>query len=80
MLQVDLHPFMTRKAIVAICQEHDIALEAWGPLVRGYRFKHASVVQLAAKYRKEPAQVLLRYSLQKVRPLVVELVQWCLQQ
>jgi len=63
--QVDLHPFMTRTDIVAMCRKHDIALEAWAPLVRGYRFKHPSVVRLAQKYGKEPAQILLRYSLQK---------------
>ena len=75
---------MTRTDIVAICKEHNIALEvrclqcdarwhhfmhfrqAWGPLVRGFRFEHPSIIGLAAKYGKTPAQVLLRYSLQKV--------------
>jgi len=63
--QVDLHPFMTRTDIVSICRQHGIALEAWAPLVRGYRFKHSSITGLARKYSKDPAQVLLRYSLQK---------------
>ena len=40
--------------------------QAWGPLVRGFRFEHPSIIGLAAKYGKTPAQVLLRYSLQKV--------------
>ncbi|KAI0806143.1 aldo-keto reductase [Irpex lacteus] len=63
--QVDLHPFMTRTDIVEICQKHNIALEAWGPLVRGLRFRHPSIVSLAEKYNKSAAQVLLRYSIQK---------------
>jgi len=63
--QIDLHPFMTREDIVAICKEHNIALEAWAPLVRGFRFTHPAIASLAKKYHKEPAQVLLRYSLQK---------------
>ncbi|OBZ72303.1 putative oxidoreductase C2F3.05c, partial [Grifola frondosa] len=63
--QVDLHPFMTRTDIVAFCNEHDIALEAWAPLVRGLRFRHPSLRNLSKKYNKEPAQILLRYSLQK---------------
>ncbi|KAJ7895114.1 Aldo/keto reductase [Mycena leptocephala] len=63
--QIDLHPFMTRSAIVKFCQEHMIALEAWAPLVRGLRFDHPSIVSFARKYNKEPAQVLLRYCLQK---------------
>lgn len=67
--QVDLHPFMTRTDIVAMCEKHDIALEAWGPLVRGLRFKHPSITSLAKKYDKQPAQILLRYSIQKARVL-----------
>ncbi|KAJ7183303.1 aldo-keto reductase [Mycena filopes] len=63
--QIDLHPFMTRSEIVKFCQEHKIALEAWAPLVRGLRFDHPSVASLARKYNKQPAQVLLRYCLQK---------------
>ncbi|KAI8980146.1 Aldo/keto reductase [Trametes punicea] len=63
--QIDLHPFMTRQEIVAFCREHDIALEAWGPLVRGLRFRHPTIVALAEKYNKEPSHILLRYSLQK---------------
>ncbi|KAJ7666299.1 aldo-keto reductase [Mycena rosella] len=63
--QIDLHPFMTRSAIVKFCQEHTIALEAWAPLVRGLRFEHSSIVSLARKYNKEPAHILLRYCLQK---------------
>ncbi|KAI0714274.1 Aldo/keto reductase [Cerioporus squamosus] len=63
--QIDLHPFMTRTEIVAFCRKHGIALEAWAPLVRGLRFRHPKIVALAEKYKKQPAQVLLRYSLQK---------------
>ncbi len=58
---------MTRTDIVEICQKHNIALEAWGPLVRGLRFRHPSIVSLAEKYNKSAAQVLLRYSIQKVQ-------------
>ncbi|KAI0649181.1 Aldo/keto reductase [Trametes meyenii] len=63
--QIDLHPFMTRTEIVAYCRRHNIALEAWAPLVRGMRFRHPKLVELAKKYDKEPAHVLIRYSLQK---------------
>ncbi|KAI0368608.1 Aldo/keto reductase [Pilatotrama ljubarskyi] len=63
--QIDLHPFMTRTDIVNFCKKYDIALEAWAPLVRGLRFRHPKIVELAQKYKKEPAHILLRYSLQK---------------
>ncbi|EJF64727.1 Aldo/keto reductase [Dichomitus squalens LYAD-421 SS1] len=63
--QIDLHPFMTRTDIVAFCRQHNIVLEAWAPLVRGLRFRHPKIVALAEKYKKDPAHVLLRWSLQK---------------
>ncbi|KAK1221941.1 hypothetical protein PQX77_015231 [Marasmius sp. AFHP31] len=63
--QIDLHPFQTRKDIVSLSRKHEITLEAWAPLVRGLRFDHPEIVRLSLKYKKEPAQVLLKYSLQK---------------
>lgn len=42
-------------------------MEAWAPLVRGFRFDHPSIAALADKHKKTPAQILLRYSLQKAR-------------
>ncbi|KAG8810964.1 hypothetical protein FRC17_002685, partial [Serendipita sp. 399] len=62
--QVDLHPFMTRDAIVELCRKHNIVLQAWAPLVQGQRFKHPTIVELARHHSKTPAQVLIRYSLQ----------------
>jgi diketogulonate reductase-like aldo/keto reductase len=44
--------------------------------VRGLRFSHPSIAALAEKYGKTPAQVLLRYSLQKVRPPVPVTLSW----
>lgn len=67
-MQVDLHPFMTRTDIVEYCTRHGILLEAWAPLVEAMRFNHPTITKLANIYDKEPAQILLRYSLQKVCP------------
>jgi len=63
--QIDLHPFMARSQIVTLCRKHGIHLEAWGPLVRGLRFKHRVIAKAAAAHNKTPAQILLRYSIQK---------------
>ncbi|PAV16031.1 aldo-keto reductase [Pyrrhoderma noxium] len=56
---------MTRNALVDFRKSHGIALEAWGPLVRGYRFDHPAIVKLSEKYKRSAAQVLLRYLVQK---------------
>ncbi|BGP15108.1 hypothetical protein JCM10213v2_003063 [Rhodosporidiobolus nylandii] len=63
--QIDLHPFMVREELVQYCKSKGIVLEAWAPLVRGERFKHPVIVELAKKYGKTPAQVLIRYGLDR---------------
>lgn len=65
--QIDLHPFMARVELVEYCKSKDIVLEAWAPLVRGERFNHPVVVETAKKYGKSPAQILIRYGLDRVR-------------
>ncbi|KAG5647376.1 hypothetical protein DXG03_000444 [Asterophora parasitica] len=63
--QIDLHPFQQRREIVALSKEHGMVLEAWAPMVRGIRFDHPTIARLSEKHGKDPAQVLLRYSVQK---------------
>ncbi|GAA6064573.1 hypothetical protein JCM10212_006198 [Sporobolomyces blumeae] len=63
--QIDLHPFMARTELVDYCRDQGIVLEAWAPLVRGERFDHPVVKEVAEKYGKTPAQVLIRYGLDR---------------
>lgn len=55
--------------IVEFCQKHDILVEAYsplGPLVKGEKGELTDYLdQLASKYNKTPAQVLLRWVLQR---------------
>lgn len=48
------------------CQKRKVVLEAYSPIVRGQRFDEPVLQPLVKKYRKTPAQVLIRWSLQKV--------------
>ncbi|CEJ91796.1 hypothetical protein VHEMI07487 [[Torrubiella] hemipterigena] len=63
--QWELHPWLTRSDIVSWCEKRDIALQAYCPLVRGERLDDPKLVALSSKYGKTPAQILLRWSLQK---------------
>jgi len=63
--QIDLHPFMTRNDMVEFNKKNHVALEAWAPLVRGEKFDHPKIVELSRKHKKSPAQILLRWSLQR---------------
>ena len=62
--QVEFHPFLYQQEILWFCKNNRIQLEAYSPLTRGKRLNHPSVVEMAKKYNKTPAQVLIRWSLQ----------------
>ncbi|KAI0071222.1 Aldo/keto reductase [Panus rudis PR-1116 ss-1] len=61
--QLEIHPFCQQRPIVDFCRAHNIAIEAYCPIIRG-KMDNPIIVELAKKYGKEPAQVLLRWSLQ----------------
>ncbi|GAC95744.1 potential aldo/keto reductase [Pseudozyma hubeiensis SY62] len=63
--QCDLHPFMARLQLVEFCRSNGIEMECWGPLVRAERFGHPVILQIAKKHSATPAQVLIRFSLQR---------------
>jgi methylglyoxal/glyoxal reductase len=62
--QVEYHPRLTQKEVQAFCQQHDIQLEAWSPLMQGQLLDHPVLQEIAAKYGKTIAQVILRWDIQ----------------
>jgi methylglyoxal/glyoxal reductase len=62
--QVELSPFLQQRELRAFCARHGIAVEAYGPLVRGHRLDHPALAAIARKHGRTPAQVLLRWGLQ----------------
>jgi len=63
--QIELTPFLQRRETVTLCRQLGITLEAYSPLTRGQRLRHPVVVELAASLQRSPAQVLLRWGVQK---------------
>lgn len=61
--QVEFHPLLTQEPLRDYCREHKIQLEAWSPIMRG-KLDLPVLQELAAKYDKTPAQVVLRWDLQ----------------
>jgi diketogulonate reductase-like aldo/keto reductase len=51
--------------ITEYCKKHGIVIEAYSPLVRNYKAGDSLLLELAKKYNKSTAQILIRYSLQK---------------
>ncbi len=64
--QWELHPWLARPDIVEWCRKRGVVVEAYCPIVRGERFDEEVLRPMVKKYGKTPAQVLLRWSLQKV--------------
>lgn len=62
--QVELHPRLTQKPLLAYCKQHSIQLEAWSPLMRGQFMDHPVLLNLADRYAKSVAQIILRWNLQ----------------
>ncbi|MCM3135082.1 aldo/keto reductase [Paenibacillus polysaccharolyticus] len=62
--QVELHPLLTQTELRDYCSTHEIQIEAWSPLGQGNLMEHPLLQDIAAKYGKSPAQVILRWDLQ----------------
>ncbi|PRT53739.1 hypothetical protein B9G98_01359 [Wickerhamiella sorbophila] len=62
--QIEYSPWLQHGDIVSFCNKHNIIIEAFSPLTVGQRLADPSVVSLAEKYKKSPAQILLRWSVQ----------------
>ncbi|KAI0365615.1 Aldo/keto reductase [Pilatotrama ljubarskyi] len=61
--QIELHPLCQQRPIVKYCKEKGIIVQAYCPIIRG-RMDHPVIIELSQKYNKDPAQILLRWSLQ----------------
>jgi len=62
--QIEIHPLCQQRPIVSYCRDHSIVIQAYCPLIRG-QINSPTILELAAKYDRDPAQLLLRWSLQK---------------
>jgi diketogulonate reductase-like aldo/keto reductase len=67
--QVQFNPFAYRRKLLEACEERDVALEAYSPLGTGRHLSDARVGEIAERVGRTPAQVLLRWCVQ--RDLVV---------
>lgn len=64
--QVECHPYLQQKELKVFCKNNGIVLESWSPLFRGGEVLQEEMIQeIANKYRKTPAQVILRWHLQE---------------
>jgi methylglyoxal/glyoxal reductase len=62
--QVEFHPHLTQKELLAYCKKEGIQMEAWSPLKQGQLLNEPVLEDIAHKYNKSVAQVILRWDLQ----------------
>ena len=64
--QIEVSPYLTQQQVREFCAEHQIAIEAWSPLARGGELlRDPVVVSIAEAAGKTPAQVVLRWHIQR---------------
>ncbi|MFP7298217.1 aldo/keto reductase [Neobacillus niacini] len=62
--QVELHPLLAQAELRDYCRKQEIQIEAWAPLGQGRLLEHPVLKEIAAKYNKSTAQVILRWDIQ----------------
>jgi 2,5-diketo-D-gluconate reductase A len=63
--QIEIHPYLTQEPLRAYGSEHQIATEAWSPIAQGKVLDDAVVERIARRVEKSPAQVVLRWHIQR---------------
>jgi 2,5-diketo-D-gluconate reductase A len=63
--QIELHPTYQQRELVRRSIDHGIAVQAYSPLGQGADLDSAAVREIAAAHQRTPAQVVLRWHLQR---------------
>ncbi|WP_413494372.1 2,5-didehydrogluconate reductase DkgA [Morganella psychrotolerans] len=65
--QIELHPLLQQRELQAWNATHSIHTESWSPLAQGGEgvFDTEIIQSLAAKYQKTPAQIVIRWHLDR---------------
>ena len=63
--QVEFSPYLYQKDLLEFCRSHSIQLEAYSPLTKGRKLHDLQLMSIAAHYSKSPAQLLIRWGLQR---------------
>ena len=62
--QIELSPRLTQYDLRTFCADNQIAVTSWSPLARGGLLDEPSLMRMANKYGRTPAQIIIRWHLQ----------------
>jgi diketogulonate reductase-like aldo/keto reductase len=68
--QVQFSPFEYRRGLLEACERRGVVLEAYSPLGSGRHLRAEPVARLAERLGRTPAQVLLRWCVQRGIPVI----------
>ena len=63
--QVEMSPFLYQKELLEHCRGRNVLVTAFSPLARGQALGDPVLAEVAARHRRSPAQVMIRWCLQK---------------
>jgi 2,5-diketo-D-gluconate reductase A len=63
--QIELHPYLLNEEVRAYDEAHGIATQAWSPIAKGTVLDDPVVTGLSRKLARSPAQIVLRWHLQR---------------
>ncbi|XP_076088898.1 putative oxidoreductase YtbE [Mytilus galloprovincialis] len=62
--QIELHPWLQPREIIDYCKKYNITVMGYSPLVKSKMLKNQQICDLAKRYNKTTAQILIRWSVQ----------------
>jgi methylglyoxal/glyoxal reductase len=62
--QVEFSPYLYLETLLNRCKSDRIQLQAYSPLLRGLKFNDPKLIEIADKYGKSTAQIIIRWALQ----------------
>lgn len=69
--QIEYHPGFMQQDVVDYCKHNGIMVQAWSPLRSGRALKKKQILEVAEKYNKTPAQIILKWCIQnQIVPIV----------
>jgi diketogulonate reductase-like aldo/keto reductase len=63
--QVEFHPYLYQKELLEYCMSKDIWIQSYSPLTKGRMLDDQPLKNISHNYRKTPAQLLIRWCLEK---------------
>lgn len=63
--QMEFHPRLIQQDLIEFCKSKNIQYQSWSPFMQGGVFKIKELANIADKYNKSIAQLIIRWNLQK---------------